>query len=796
MLLQELTLSNIRSYSEQKISFPEGTTLLSGDIGSGKSTILLAVEFALFGTSRPDLPAELLLRKGTTSAFVELKFALNKQTICIKRSLKKEKRGITQQPGHIIINDVKKDLMPVELKAEIVNLLGYPEEFITKNKNYIFRYTMYTPQEEMKMILQEKAEDRLDVLRKIFNIDKYKVVRENIQIYLKTMRGKIATFKTRLEPFEDERVELQKILAEKEELVKQVNVLKPSVEQMQKQVSVKKQELELTEKQQQQFIEFTHQVEKSRSVLGEKETQLQSLVAKNEELVEKLSGMKIDEIYKEELVEKISIEEKAQREFIVKKTMCEQRIKQLQQNISEVQEEMKQMVESQVELETKKKLMQELQTKVNEKNRLTERQTQLKDLFEKTTGLVSKNETILGQSKELHAKIGNLETCPTCLQDVGMEHKQEIRGQEEHKITHAESLLLESKKKQLEISIEQEEVRKKLEEIRENETLVMKTTLKIEQLEKKQGDGERRKEQLKVYVQENNALMLEMEGMKKIDVDVLESLKKQLEVYTKREFIAHEQQELVIQLVERKKNIMILQETIRELEQKMASRPDNSVRIMDLKKEISNILIEEKELSVRYAQLNTQLENQTRREEEKEQLIVKLTSLHTELITFRERYNWLDKHFLKLTYTIEKHVMQNIHLLFNELFKDWFGILIEDENVYARIDDSFTPVIEQNGYEVGFENLSGGEKTSASLAYRLALNRVINDVIHRINTKDVLILDEPTDGFSTEQLDKVRDVLDKLNLRQTIIVSHETKIESFVENVIRVQKEGHVSSVM
>ncbi len=97
---------------------------------------------------------------------------------------------------------------------------------------------------------------------------------------------------------------------------------------------------------------------------------------------------------------------------------------------------------------------------------------------------------------------------------------------------------------------------------------------------------------------------------------------------------------------------------------------------------------------------------------------------------------------------------------------------------------------------MSFSNLSGGEKTSAALAYRLALNRVINDVVHQIKTKDVLILDEPTDGFSTHQLDKVRDVLEKLNLTQTIIVSHESKIESFVENVIRIQKEGHVSSVI
>ena len=62
-----------------------------------------------------------------------------------------------------------------------------------------------------------------------------------------------------------------------------------------------------------------------------------------------------------------------------------------------------------------------------------------------------------------------------------------------------------------------------------------------------------------------------------------------------------------------------------------------------------------------------------------------------------------------------------------------------------------------------------------------------------IKTGDILMLDEPTDGFSSEQLDKVRDVLEQLNMRQVVIVSHESKIESFVDKVIRIGKEEHVS---
>ncbi|MBC8443957.1 hypothetical protein H8D83_00035 [Candidatus Woesearchaeota archaeon] len=137
---------------------------------------------------------------------------------------------------------------------------------------------------------------------------------------------------------------------------------------------------------------------------------------------------------------------------------------------------------------------------------------------------------------------------------------------------------------------------------------------------------------------------------------------------------------------------------------------------------------------------------------------------------------------------MEKQVMLKVYTEFNELFTKWFDILLEDEELNARLDDEFKPVIEQNGYETEIDNLSGGEKTALALAYRLALNKVINDVVESIKTKDIIILDEPTDGFSTEQLDKMRDVLEQLGIKQTIIVSHESKIESFVEKVLKVSK--------
>jgi DNA repair protein SbcC/Rad50 len=176
-----------------------------------------------------------------------------------------------------------------------------------------------------------------------------------------------------------------------------------------------------------------------------------------------------------------------------------------------------------------------------------------------------------------------------------------------------------------------------------------------------------------------------------------------------------------------------------------------------------------------------------------EQEIVHKEKAKEEAVRIAGLQEWLSEGFINLTIVMEKHIMAQIYTEFNTLFMEWFSMLIDDGMTNVRLDDQFTPVIEQNGYETQLENLSGGEKTSVALAYRLALNKVLNDFISHIKTKDLIMLDEPTDGFSSEQLDKIRDVLELLHTKQAIIVSHEQKIESFVDKVIRITKQEHSS---
>ncbi len=92
------------------------------------------------------------------------------------------------------------------------------------------------------------------------------------------------------------------------------------------------------------------------------------------------------------------------------------------------------------------------------------------------------------------------------------------------------------------------------------------------------------------------------------------------------------------------------------------------------------------------------------------------------------------------------------------------------------------------------EHLSGGEKTSIALAYRLTLNSLIRKETESLKS-NLLILDEPTYGFSKSQLSKVRTTLNELKSEQIILVSHEKELEGYVQNVFHVTKENGLSKI-
>ncbi|MBI4139409.1 AAA family ATPase [Candidatus Woesearchaeota archaeon] len=671
MILKKIELNNIRSYSEEKIIFPKGAFMLSGDIGSGKSTILLAIEFALFGLLRGEIAGNSLLRHGCDRGFVSLEFEINNKSYRIGRFLKRSSQGISQDTGFIISEGLQEDLSASELKARILTIIGYPQSLATKGKNSLYRYTVYTPQEEMRKILLDSPEERLEVLRRIFLIDKYKIVQENAKTYSRILRERCKFLEGTIKGLEEKK----KLLKEKES----------GFEVLASKISTT--EISLRE-----AIKLS---DESRKIL-------ETLTKKVEELRD---ATRIQESEKSNTtIQKASLER------------CNKRITE----IGTIPEKIKE------KLELLKKQESEEAKKIEKIN------YSIIEMSKNKASMQTKTESI----NELSARINSLEVCPVCMQKVDHEHKQSYKTEQEIKTTKI--------KEELErITIEEEKTKELL--ASERKTI----------------------ENTRIEISNTRLLLLKNEERTRI--------------ITEKEIIM--------------KNLLVSETKI-----------NNLTKIIDENKGIIGDFDKEKKTFDEYMRAEREIlasATSLRREAEisretitllkKEVTIMEQASKKLEKISTLA--SWLSEHFIKKVSSIEKQVLSKVYHSLNEIFTSTFTTLVSDGTLSVRLDDSFSPVIIQNGYETSYESLSGGERTACALAYRIALNKVVGEVVGSLRTGGLLILDEPTDGFSEEQLDSLRDVLNNMNFVQICIVSHEQKIEGFVEKVLRVVKEGHSSKV-
>jgi exonuclease SbcC len=126
LILSKVILQNIRSYKEKtSIEIPTGRTLFQGDIGCGKSTILSAIEFALFGLG--DIDGNHLLRRDERSGSVYLEFQVKGKDYQIYRSLLRRDKNVIQDKGYITDGGITTDYSVGEMKSRILQVINIKE---------------------------------------------------------------------------------------------------------------------------------------------------------------------------------------------------------------------------------------------------------------------------------------------------------------------------------------------------------------------------------------------------------------------------------------------------------------------------------------------------------------------------------------------------------------------------------------------------------------------------------------------------------------------------------------------
>ncbi|MFW9938532.1 MAG: AAA family ATPase [Candidatus Thorarchaeota archaeon] len=688
MILESIIINNIRSIKNLTIPFPQTTMLFFGDIGSGKSSVLKALEFALFGIlTSADLSGDSLLRRGENKALVKLTFLIDEYRYTIERGLSKNSKGqISQTKGSLSINGSKISFAATDLRRKILEILNYSIPRYERAKSIdLFRYTVYTPQESVKEILEANPDTRFEILKDVFGIEKYEISLRNINIISDYLRDKIKEISLRIKQFEN----LEELIIEKEMKLKnqksKINDLKKNREFKQKEIDNTIQDLIKARLKKEDFAKKIIELENK-----------ESLYKESQELRKK-SIKELDTVQNN-----IKMYENDAGKIILKKLSVELNEKQFNEQISELRKQ----------ISSKEKNKAVIVQKIKDVDKLLEQgkcslcgqEIHEEERFRKELNEAHITKDSISKELDLLSKeINKLEE--------GLQDYQEYKVNKEKKELYEK--LLETSKKQ------EKDLKQQLRDL----------AIKIEKLQK----------ELKEILSAFRAP--DIQSLRKLEKEVSDTVKS---IEEKVDKLNSEKSELEKKISAEEKVIEFLEQEINQIKSNIA-----------LKKRLN-------------------------------QKLVYLTDIR----------NWLIQEFPTLLRDIEREIMVSSANDFNLYFKEWFNILIEEGNIEVEIrPDDFQPLINVNGHDSPFHDLSGGEKSAISLAYRLGLNKIINERYQEIKTKDLLILDEPTDGFSQQQVNRMQEIFNTLNTSQMIIISHERVLDSFVTDIFTFKKRNHQTQI-
>ncbi|MHA2064388.1 MAG: AAA family ATPase [Candidatus Thorarchaeota archaeon] len=649
MRLVSIELENIRSYERGAVSFPEGSVLLSGDIGCGKSTLLLATEFALFGIRRGELSGSSLLRRGQKRGSVRLTFSLDDDEVVIERTLKRTASSISQDSGIITVGGVEHDYTPTELKARILQQLGYPQELLEKQKSLLYRYTVYTPQEKLKSILWEKPEARLDSLRKVFGVDRYRLIQENLGEFLRSLRAKKRRLSGIHTDLDDKIGAREALRGELKGVEQQIDDLKGDETRIKEEREKWRSEKTSIEKQVTAYnnlkIELTRKEGRIPGIEKDIETAT-GQITESKRLLEEIDSMKSPtELSDAELLKQIKVLDKRRVKYIKDPRGASESIDALIKRITGV----------------------------------TDSQEKMRKESTRTDTLI---EIQLTGKRKLKAA-GDI--CPICGKELDEKHKKKKIAEYNKEIETLEQ--------------RQEDLVSKLDALNTEET----------ELDEKIND-------------EQDKLTKGI-GKEKDDLEELrDALKEFSDKVGLRDGLVETSKTAEVSQKSLTGELEKIEKTIVGLNKKLDNLGNVDKKKREIEEEIERV---QTELSAVQADLATQ-------RADKKQYNTRIKELNQEIKhkrdarTFESKLSvfqsWLGDHLIPLAGTIEKHYMVELKRKFDPIFSEWFNLLIDDEHLDVRIDDEFTPVIEQDGYEAEYENLSGGESASVALAYRLALS--------------------------------------------------------------------------
>lgn len=785
-MINSLTLTNWRTHKQSTLNFGKGTNVIIGVMGSGKSSIVNAISYSLFGTfpqlkNRSVSLDEVIMNKPNPqdTAKTILKFTQNEKQYLIERTVKKDATNEAKlYENEILIAGPKQK----DVNEKIEKLLGLNYE--------LFSRAVYAEQNEIDFFLKLSPSERKKKFDELLELEKYEEARKNA-IALQNELNK--ENKQREDFIKKQKENIQE--KEEEKILTQIKEEEKNILYLNEQKEKSTIQLPLIEKEYQTLIqkeEIQKKLEKDKTRIIERINSIKEFLNKNKSINEEKTLKEIELLKKEEdeIKEKITKIEESLKEEIKKEkefNLIKEFLIKIESKIESIKEELLKHPEEnrdlKKELEENKKSLEEIKLKKenlekDEKNILKIE----KEIGEETKIIEYELNKINKEEQEISNLIGK---CPTCKQEMNESHKLNLKKELNDKKQNLEKKLINLnliREKNIENKNTLINSKKEIEKALEENT---KTKYSLEVEEKKYKETQEKKIQLKNFEEEKPKLNKQINEINFNGKNLDEIRKKKYLIEKKQNEIQSnlklKEQELknAIEKKEKEKQLKTEEESL-EINEKENQTNSFDKTILEktreslysIKSEIGLIIekINSKtELKNSYENNLKKIEQIKKTVEEQENQIKKTRKLEENLGIFS---NCLIATQIELREAMLETINKAMTTIWQEIYP------------YQDFVDAKLSVVPQ-GYDLQVLNrnnewtrvegiLSGGERSAAALCIRIAFSLVLTKKL------SMLILDEPTHNLDFNAITKLsemlREKMPKL-VEQIFIITHEKNLE-------------------
>jgi DNA repair exonuclease SbcCD ATPase subunit len=714
-MLQKLSLENFRSHKKTEFEFAEGNNVLIGISGSGKSSVLDAICFALYGNT-PKLQArklkvaDLIMDKPTPEdeAKITLNFELSGKNYEIIRILSKTK------PTYAELR------IDGALKATSTTQVTEITERALKANFELFSKIIYSEQNQLDYFLTVQKGDRMAKIDELLKLQKFERARQIATSFKNKLLYKAKNLSESAEKFDEGALK-----SEKARLEEEIRALGEEINALTQKNKTSKNEADL--------------LEKSFSEMSKAKSEIEALAKKKQELSGAISLIEneLKEMPKGDI-------ETAQKEFEAKKAIFEERSKAEEARKKEIALAELRLKDRQKQLEEKEKAGEFLKNFSPQKAARIEES--LKALRESQSHAKIEKKSL---EKALLQLKSAENMCPTCDSPLSEEKKSVLEKEKKEALQKTEKLL--------------ESIEKDITEF-EGKFAAEKKSLEYAKF------YEKRLEQIGPVEEEINSLNSSLKALleKKIEVDSskadYESAKSKKDALERRALREARLKEFKERFGETENLLKEMKFDDNAFEKLRQSFEDKKREVLLLSKDLDykqKIALEKESTFKKVREGLNFLEKNASEIEYLKYSTETLGSFSNILTDVQGR---LREEFVATLNEVMNAVWAEIYP-----YEDYSEIRFKIEE-----NDYLLQLFDLKGKWVNVEGIvSGGERAIASLVMRVALSVTLAPNLR------LLILDEPTHNLDSGTIEKLTEILKtKISslIDQIFIVTHDERL--------------------